>query len=1749
MSKATKRFLAFALAFAMLLSFAVNGLAVRSSAVKQRIDTEELRLEELEPGIVSLPRLEDTARTEPEQDELRTYSPDEIVRVSIILSKPATLDRGYAAKNVVDNRSAMSYRDGLKRDQAELTTRIEKAIGRRLEVKWNLTLAMNLISAEVRYADIETIKALDGVIDVEIENCFEPVSAKEATEEPAQPMTAITSEHMVFATDVWAEGYTGAGSRIAVIDTGTAYQHKSFINEAYEYSLQQNATEKGMTLQAYKSSLNLLTWNEINSVKSQLNKSSITNAVYLNTKHPFAYNYVDGNYNVTHATDNKGNHGSHVAGIAAANRYVRSGNTYVNAAQTVHAVGIAPDAQLITMKVFGARGGAFESDYMAAIEDAIVLKCDAINLSLGSSSAGFSLNSTYSRVLSNMVNSDSLVTIAAGNAYAWNYKLEGGRDLYAEDINLHTGGSPGTYTNSLCVASADNIGIVTYALRFANDLNVPYNDSVNSNATALVNVPGNFGFVYLDGSATTAELSAVNQRVSLSGKVIICNRGGTTTFTQKANNINAYNPAAIVIANNAAGNILMNATGYNGTRPFVSISQEDGVRIRNSAVRATAGNYVYYTGNVTVSQERTVVLNNTLDNARISAFSSRGIPGSLLMKPEITAPGGNIYSVNGLNNNDYETKSGTSMATPHVSGMAALLAQYIRENNMLDRIADHNERHLITSLLMSTAKPMKNNGQYVSILSQGSGLANVATAVHSQSHILMGADANSAYRDGKVKVELGQDANRTGSYSYTFSVNNMSNRSLSYSLSTDMFTQNIYQQNGLGYMSEQTRTLGANVTYRVNGANVTSVTVPANGSVTVTVNIALTNNEKTRLNNENKGGAYIEGFTYVTCTTNVGGQAADVQHSIPILGFYGKWTDASMFDNTSAVDVAYGKDVKQPYNLIKDTNFITVRYSGKNTNSVYLGNPYTIEENFPEDRLALNNGTTIVSAKYSIIRNAATVIPAAYSANGTVLYSGSAINKYTQPYYNAGAGDWELRNAKTVTINRTISSLGVAEGSTITFGVFAIPEYYSILLNPASSNQALSANEIGRLLAQNHLGKGAYVGYTVTVDNTAPTVVSASISGDRNRVTVTANDNRYVAYVSLMDTAHNTLYVGAVPQQTAAGQNATAVLDISGLGLTGNVAIVLGDYAGNERAYTINLTPSNTATPAPTATPTPVPTATPRPTNTPAPTATPRPTNTPAPTATPRPTNTPAPTAAPGGTTYTLVNNVEVGSRYILVAESSVSGTSGYAVGNTATSGSRYLNSVAVTVNSNGTLSLGSGVDANSIIWTAGGSANAGYTWQNVGNSKYMGLDSAQFLSPTDTAVNWLYSSVTGSFNNQIDTDGYYYLMIGSSKAYFTTSKNESKFRLYKVNENGGAVPTATPAPTATPRPTNTPAPTATPAPGSTTYTLVNNIEVGSKYILVADNSVSGTTGYAVGNAATSGSRYLNSVAVTVNSNDTLYLGSGVNANAITWTAGGSASAGYTWRNVENNKYMGLDSAQFLSPSDTPINWLYSTANGSFNNQVDTDGYYYLVISSSKTYFTTSKNESKLRLYKVNENGGAVAPTSAPTAAPNPTNIPAPTATPVPSGVSYQRVYSVESGSKYILVAANSVSGSTGYAVGNSTVSNNHYMSAVAVTVNSNGTLTLGASVNADAITWTAGGSASAGYTWRNVGNSKYIGLDSAQFVCPSNTPVSWLYSTSNGYLDNQVDTDGYFYLSYSSGKYTTSKTSGEIMLFKVIEG
>ena len=66
-----------------------------------------------------------------------------------------------------------------------------------------------------------------------------------------------------------------------------------------------------------------------------------------------------------------------------------------------------------------------------------------------------------------------------------------------------------------------------------------------------------------------------------------------------------------------------------------------------------------------------------------SDFSSWGVPGNLDLKPEITAPGGNIWST--LTDGTYGSMSGTSMSAPSVTGMAAVVAQYLRETGLAEQ--------------------------------------------------------------------------------------------------------------------------------------------------------------------------------------------------------------------------------------------------------------------------------------------------------------------------------------------------------------------------------------------------------------------------------------------------------------------------------------------------------------------------------------------------------------------------------------------------------------------------------------------------------------------------------------------------------------------------------------------------------------------------------------------------------------------------------------------------------------------------------------------------------------------------------------------------------------------------------------------------------------------------------------------------------------------------------------------------------
>ena len=1201
----------------------VFGLLVPVSAANS--NSKELKFEKVDEAVST--KLSESTVDEEEGNDIENgeykYADDEEVRVSIVLEDESTVEK-YGSVDIASNSSAISYRDELKEEQADVTKAIEAALDETLDVQWNLTLAANIISANVLYGQIETIEDVAGVEKVVIENRYEPMVVD--TDETSDPDMA-TSTIQTGSDIAWAAGYTGAGSKIAVVDTGIDYEHQSFSAAGYEYSIANLAGAAGMSVDEYKESIGVLTTDDIDAVLTQLNayerkKGMTSDDLYVSSKIPFGFNYIDSNYTIDHVHDSQGEHGSHVEGIAAANKYIQNDDgTFSSALDTVKVQGVAPDAQLVVMKVFGAGGGAYDSDYMAAIEDAVILGCDSVNLSLGSGAPGFSRSDTYEDLLNTLTESGTVVSMSAGNSYNWpNSSVSGIGYLYDDEVALQTNGSPGSYTNSLAVASIDNAGSTGYYFTVEGE-NIFYVETSYTNA-ALTTLAGEQEYVFIDGVGQASDFEGIDVK----GKVVFCSRG-TTSFYQKAEAAVAAGAIATIIYNNQSGTINMDLSSYTKTAPCVSITQADGAYIKSVSTASADGKY--YTGTMTINNSIGSTMNDA--DVEMSDFSSWGVPGSLELKPEITAPGGSIYSVWGANNDNgqtahdqYETMSGTSMASPQIAGMAAVLGQYIRENDLTTKTG-LTQRQLINSLLMSTATPVidPNCGNYYSVLNQGSGLANVGDAVNAQSYILVKENLSGTASDGKVKAELGDDPDKTGDYTVEFSVTNFSDEDTEYTFSTDMFTQDLFDYD-YTYLDTWTTLLDADVTYTVDGTefvpntgfecdvdcdgdtdtddaqaiidkvvgnevakfnekvadvdgdgeitsydahlllkNLTlaAVEVNAGETINVSVNIKLTDAQKAYLDENYSVGAYVEGYIFVE-TANTEDGAVLPAHSIPVLGFYGNWSDAKVYDTSTYVEKLYG-DTRTPHTGVTSTNYVALRYPGESVNTIYTVNPYFIEgdsvEDIPYERAAINSNTSLYQYKVTLERNAAAVVYFVKNADGEVIYMGPVTNQVTPAYYYVNGGSWRS-TASTLNSNQKPSALGLEEGDVFTAGLAFIPEYYE--------EGVLDSDSVKAILESDVLGDGAYLANTFTVDNTAPELVSVTkdlLTGD---VTVTAKDNQYIAELAIYRGIGNKLITGGVPEQTEAGQECGGTFDLDD-SVGEYIKIVVADYAGNETTYKV----------------------------------------------------------------------------------------------------------------------------------------------------------------------------------------------------------------------------------------------------------------------------------------------------------------------------------------------------------------------------------------------------------------------------------------------------------------------------------------------------------------------------------------------------------------------------------------------------
>ena len=1138
-----------------------------------------------------------------------TPDPDEQTRVIIVMEGDSVLDAGFDTETLAENDAAMNMSENIIAEQEVQVEKIEAQAldGASLEVNYNLSILTNAVSADVAFKDIESIADVEGVAAVYVAQKYDPQTTD-------AEINTITAGDMVGSYDAWTTGYTGAGTRIAVIDTGIDADHPSFDGGAFDAHLQETAQKAGKSVADY----NLLDESEIAAVLPNLNATQRNGGVsasdlYLSEKIPFAFNYVDKDLDITHGNDDQGDHGTHVSGIATANTYVPNVSSETGyARQDLGVVGVAPDAQLITMKVFGKGGGAYSDDYMAAIEDALLLKADVVNLSLGSSAAGYSSDSEayINDIFKKLEGTGTVVSISAGNSGRFGDDTAVGANL-SWDVNMDTIGSPGSYYNAFTVASAVNSGFTGNYFATSDGKNIYYtdgNDTLAPNFSTLdISADGSgteYPFVFINGKGSVSDYEALvdeNGNSLVKDKIVFVQRG-ELTFGEKQMNAEAAGAKAVVIYNNQAGTISMTLQGSTAVIPAVSVTLDEGYGVAATATEQIAENA--YEGTLTVVATPATNF-EAADGYTMSDFSSVGVPETLDLKPEITAPGGNIYSTR--DGGTYGNMSGTSMAAPSIAGQTALVEQYIKENDLAAKTG-LSVRSLAQALIMSTADPLTTGNDEsapeYSPRSQGAGLANVHDAVTSPAYVLVGDKAGN---DGKVKVVLGDDPSRNGSYNFSFDVYNLTDEPQYYELDSSVLTEELIQNYFIMCESHKLSpevTLTADDTAlvydlnydgRVDKKDRKTLLQVVNGSldlnlvsqnedyfdfntdgivdtkdvyifgkqlkkkdsvvdlgrrvmqvkdstkVNVSINLSAADREYLA---QFENGMFVDGFVYVN---------GPVDLSVPFLAFYGSWMDPSMFEDFDFMASRHDPNYDGfTYSGITATNFLTIYPFGDTSEEnelFYVPNLFAKDAKYIADRNAISSdpemGTVLGSLYYSLIRNASRSILTITDKNtGEEYFKNTNYENYAEFSYEGQIVNyWQTQDLFWSGTDAEGNPL--EDGTEVLVNLQAVPSYYDDVEDPSTLD-----------------GKGLYLPSTpIAIDNTAPEITGYVLNED-GTLGVQVQDNRYSAAVLILNAAGQIIDRYAVDQETK-GEEATVNIKMP----EGTFYVDVVDYALNESVF------------------------------------------------------------------------------------------------------------------------------------------------------------------------------------------------------------------------------------------------------------------------------------------------------------------------------------------------------------------------------------------------------------------------------------------------------------------------------------------------------------------------------------------------------------------------------------------------------
>ena len=522
-----------------------------------------------------------------------------------------------------------------------------------VEVFDRIELLVPALVAKMNAEELERAKSLPNVLEV-FENYI--INESDITRSNMavfqdrggldESISMVNSNDLIGNDDIFQQKYDGRGRVLAIIDSNMDPTHSAFY------------LSPGVRPRLAKLDINNFLNGGKLSVKDNSADKKLYEDIYRSEKIPFGWNYNTNNKDLNPEKE-KAAHGQHVSGTVAGNKFNISGKTWR---------GVAPEAQLLMMNVMK-QGSTSSNIYIRAMQDAIVMGADAVNMSLGSTKGlPGQADGPVGKAINNGYAADTNFVIAAGNEGEYQGKLN------IDNPDFGTMAAPGIATNAITVASLENKTMYVPLITFEGQ------KYIFQTGGELRFEPNDYEFVDC-GLGKKEELAGKD----LTGKVALMKRGGIT-FNEKVLNAQAANAAGAIIYNNVEGQLYMSVKG--NSIPAISIELATAEKMLASSTR---------TVNIKMDPQET----ENPQFGELSSFTNWGLSVGGYMKPDITAPGGHIYSTETMGDT-FGDMSGTSMATPHVTGGVGII------RDRLDDMMFAGEVHkaaLTKTILMNSAIP------------------------------------------------------------------------------------------------------------------------------------------------------------------------------------------------------------------------------------------------------------------------------------------------------------------------------------------------------------------------------------------------------------------------------------------------------------------------------------------------------------------------------------------------------------------------------------------------------------------------------------------------------------------------------------------------------------------------------------------------------------------------------------------------------------------------------------------------------------------------------------------------------------------------------------------------------------------------------------------------------------------------------------------------------------------------------------